>query len=398
MKPRNIVNALNDIDFDMIEEAKMKNKTAQNKWLKWGAAAACIVLILAAGALVYPKLNDSGVMIDGIERRYKEVTVTAGESAIEWPWEYKTMAEKYTHMVLDGVEYRTRAQQVSQDYLGDVLGICEADGYDTYTDKRFTEEFEVRAVKGIEGNNVVAVNMEGEFIAFLLNDNPFPATLGEFIHTYSLADTLPLDKFSEMEGYTTKGYFLVNDDDYIWQILSECADVCRISDDNWSRGDHQNYLAFSVTSDALGIYQRALCVSEDGFVWTNVMEYAYIFEIGTDAAEKIIAYAKDSSAETVSEPYHKSISGTVAEIGDGYLLIDDSVLCVDPKEGMVFWVPTDDLRIDRCVHSPYSTIAVGDLVVVEYTGTIDVKNENIVLGAFSLNEGIMTDVGILIPE
>ncbi len=397
MKPRNIVNALNDIDFDMIDEAKMKKKTAQNKWLKWGAAAACFALILAAGALIYPKLNDSGVMIDGIERRYKEVTVTAGESAIEWPWEYKTMAEKYTHMVLDGVEYRTRAQQVSQDHLGDVLGICKADGYDTYTDKRYIEEFEVHAVKGIEGNNVVAVNMEGECIVFLRNDNPFPATLGEFIHTYSLADTLPLGRFSEMEGYTTKGNFLVNDDDYIWQVLSECADAPRIPDDNWNRGD-QNYLAFTATSDALGVYKRAFYVSEDGYVWTNLMEYAYIFEIGTDAAEKIIAYAKDNSTETVSEPYHKSISGTVVEIGDGYVLIDDSVLCVDPEEGMVFTVPTDDLRIGRCVDSPHSSIAVGDLVVVEYTETIDVKNENIVLGAFSLNEGIMTDAGILIPE
>ena len=46
--------------------------------------------------------------------------------------------------------------------------------------------------------------------------------------------------------------------------------------------------------------------------------------------------SKENSTETEAEPYRKSLSGTVVEIGADYILIDDSVLCVDENDGMVF--------------------------------------------------------------
>jgi len=397
MKSKNIVDALNDIDYDMVEEAEMKPKTHKNLWLKWGSAAACFALILSVAIYVFPKLNVPGTSIDGIERRYKEGVISAGETYIEWPWEYKTLSEKYTQIVLNGVEYRTRAQTISEDLLGEILGTCKGNGYDTYTDKSYTEQFEVRAVNGIDSNHLVAVNMAGEFIVFLLNDNPFPSTLGEFISTYSLSETLPFTRYNEYEGNKNKGYYLVNDDDYIWQVLSSCADAPCVSDDNWNRSD-RNYISFTATSESLGVYKRVFYVTEDGYVKTNIMEYGYLFEIGTEAAEKIIRYVQDNSVETESEPYHKSVSGTVIEISDDYILIDDSVLCVNQDEGIVFRIPTDDLRIKRTLVAPYGTVNVGDLVMVEYTGMIDTENNNTVNGAFSINKGTLVDGGLAIPE
>ena len=53
MKKENISNALNNIDFDMIEDVyestKAKKKNTKSPWLKWGAIAACLSLVVMGG-------------------------------------------------------------------------------------------------------------------------------------------------------------------------------------------------------------------------------------------------------------------------------------------------------------------------------------------------------------
>lgn len=87
---------------------------------------------------------------------------------------------------------------------------------------------------------------------------------------------------------------------------------------------------------------------------------------------------------------------TLTEIGDRYVLIDDSVLCVNKKDGMVFKVPTDDIRIRRSIEC--TSIEVGDIVVVTFRGTIDVANGNTVEGARSIYEGTLVEGGVAVPE
>lgn len=53
MKKENISDALNNIDFDMIEDVyestKAKKKKPKSSWLKWGAIAACLCLLVMGG-------------------------------------------------------------------------------------------------------------------------------------------------------------------------------------------------------------------------------------------------------------------------------------------------------------------------------------------------------------
>ena len=55
MKKENISDALNNIDFDMIEDVyestKAKKKKPKSSWLKWGAVAACLCLLVMGGIL-----------------------------------------------------------------------------------------------------------------------------------------------------------------------------------------------------------------------------------------------------------------------------------------------------------------------------------------------------------
>lgn len=60
---------------------------------------------------------------------------------------------------------------------------------------------------------------------------------------------------------------------------------------------------------------------------TNILNYSCSYFIGKDAAEKIIEYAMNNSDEAEFSPYALTVSGTLTEIGNGYILIDDTVLC-----------------------------------------------------------------------
>lgn len=86
----------------------------------------------------------------------------------------------------------------------------------------------------------------------------------------------------------------------------------------------------------------------------------------------------------------------VTEIGDGYVLIDDTVLCKDKKDGMVFKVLTDELIIRRYLEC--TNIKVGDTVAVKFQTEIVLGEDNTVSGAISMYKGKVTDDGIAVPE
>ncbi len=177
-------------------------------------------------------------------------------------------------------------------------------------------------------------------------------------------------------------------------MLNACRSAEFIKDDGWTENGRS--LSFTATSDALGVYKGVFRVTEDGYIWTNVFDYAYLFRIGREAAERIFSYAAENGIEAEPEPYTSSLAGTLAEITDRYILVDDTILCSDEKEGMRFKIYLDDVRISR--HIEFEGIAVGDVVVVSFTGGIDAEGGNVVEGVCSLARGYLSEEGVSVPE
>ena len=98
---------------------------------------------------------------------------------------------------------------------------------------------------------------------------------------------------------------------------------------------------------------------------------------------------------TEMEPYEYRLSGTVTDIRDGYLLLDDGVLAANGK-GITFRVPTEDLIIRRWLE--FGGIGVGDLIVVSYTGGISQDGTNTVYGPTALKEAFLADGVVYVPE
>ena len=397
MKTPRISEAIGNLPEDLVNGAVTYKRTSKKKsFIKWGSIAACFMVMVMAAALIVPMfLGGDPISIGGIDRDYKGV-ISGSEGDIEFPWEYKLTYEKYYTVKYNGNEYRTRARAINESLLGEVLGTCTAQGVDSYTDKSYTETFDVRKINGVSEEKMIAVGMDNEYYVYFNDEVKCPATFGELLDAYNLSETLPLIKFSVNEGYKEKGYYQITDDEYIWQVLSECRNAeFYAENDKWSRGD-RNYLSFTATSEKLGVYKKVFYITEDGYVSTNVFNYSYVYYIGEDAANKIITHAKSNATEAEREQYEYTIAGTITEIGDGYVLIDDTVLCKDKNDGMVFKILTEDLIIRRYLEC--TDIKVGDTVAVKFQTEIVLGEDNTVGGAISMYKGKVTDSGMAVPE
>ena len=398
MKIPKMAEAMGEIDQDLVGAAAKDTKKAKRPLARWGVpVAACLCVVILAGVIVVPMLRGEEELPDmppretvsfgDLERHYKQQAIGGAETAIEWPAEYLSAMEKHSHIIWSFRNYVTSGMAVQSQNLGDKIG--------NYLG------FEVREVKGAPEKHVIALGIEGVYYAYRCQDgyDDIPATLGELFEQYNLAKVLELDRFAEHQGKDER-YYALTDDAYIIEVLASCRDAALYVPEQgkeWERSEE--YLSFTMTSDRLGVYKKAMYITKDGYLWTNVFDYAYIYDIGTEAANKIIDYAMTNSVEKPMEPYEYRLAGTLTKIEDGYAYIDDSIMCVDPDEGMVFRVSTDDLRVSRCLVEDLTGIKPGDLVVVTFRGGIDLADGNLILDARSIDEGYLSEGGgVAVPE
>ena len=391
MKTPRTANAVGHIDDDLITAAaECKKKTKHSPWLKWGSIAACFALLVIAGTAILPSLFGGD---GGTTNKYKDF-IQAGESAIIWPWEYQTVYEKYTELKFDGIEYLGRGREVSASHVGEIIGNHTVVGYDEINSgKKYTKEFEVYKLKDAAQSQFVAVKMEGKYYVFKNDKYAPPSTLGELFNLVDLPKVIELNEFSENGDGPNKNHYVLNSDDYVWEVLAGCKNADFVEDDKWSvhKRDH---LSFTVTSETLGVYRVAMYVTADGYLWTNAFSYQYLFKIGEDAAGEIIKYAKENSSEAEYKPYQNRIVGNVVEVTDEYILIDDTVLCNNPSDGTTYKVLLNDLRISRYVD--HEIIKVGSTVQITFEGGVD--EANTIDSAVSASNVKISGGDVLIPE
>ncbi len=394
MKLPRMANAVGHIDDDLVKTAA---KYKKNKWIKWASLAACFAVLLTVGAFLLPSSLGRDVVTPGENtNRYKDFTISTEDSAIVWPWEYQPVYEQYTELELDGAIYLCRGRKVSASLVCDHIGNHLLNGYDEIHDgKKYTKEFEVYTLKNVDRSQFLAVKMDDAYYVFKNNEYAPPSTLGALMQLVDFPAVIELSRFSENGDGVSNKHFQLNNDDYIWAVLADCGNAFFVEDEpgkeSFSVHD-RDYLSFTVTSETLGVYKVAMYVTADGYLWTNAFSYRYLFNIGKDAASKIIRYAKENSVETEYEPYTNFVAGTITEITNDYLLVDDSVLCTDPTDGITYKILLNDLRISRYV--AYGIIKVGDTVQITYEG--EMPTDNILSNALSVSKAIISAEDLLI--
>lgn len=400
MTEEKLISAITEIDPDILDQYFImksalteKRNPQKSTWIKWTSLVACFV-ILIVGVTVFSLLSGEDVTPGVTDDRYKGNIIQVGELGVVFPWKYMTTAEKYVYLDVSGEKFIARQREISESYIGSKIGTFKATGFDNTVDEGiYTETFEVYDIKGISSDELVAAKIEGKYYVFISDEYNPPATFGQVMENYNISEYIELNRFSFKGDDVKENYHLINDDEYVWNVLKGCADAPYYADEMAWHESKGNYISFTVTSEALGVYKRALYVTENGYVWTNVFDGAFIYDIGTEAAASIINYAKENSTETTYEPYHNAIYGKIVEITDEYVLVDDSILCKDPADGITFKVQLNDLRISRYIDC--GIIKVGETVQISFEG--EIKN-NTVDSAIAVAKIIVSGEQVLIPE
>ena len=92
----------------------------------------------------------------------------------------------------------------------------------------------------------------------------------------------------------------------------------------------------------------------------------------------------------------KLIIGTIIDITDEHILIEDSLLCKNPEDAITIKIMLEDVRIARYIE--LDVIGVGDTVQIIYDDKIIVDDIYIVDSAVSINKVFIDEKNIIIPE
>ena len=379
-----LLHAMEDVQDTFLQEAAPGQKK-KTRWPAWTAAAACLVLVV--GLLAWSLLQDAG----SLHSRYRYEAVVQSEAQLVLRWEDQALSERFTQMTMDQRKYRSRGLPIEQSLLGEKIGSCQAVGYDIYTDQTHNQTFEVYAITGIGGGEVVAVAMDANYYVFLAENEEAPATLGQLLDTYRMKETVSLLQFTDY-GSKKETHYGLESDDTIWKILEECGNAPLVNDPQFRvSGD---YLSFTVMSEALGIYKRVLYVTMDGYLKTNALDYGYVYHIGKEAAARIMGYARTYGVEMEAQPYVNFVAGTITQVGEDYILVNDGVLCWDPEDGITYKIMTDDPLFSRWMN--YYDLQVGQLVYIQYRGQMEA--DHVITGAYSIRLAIIREHHVMIPE
>lgn len=387
MKIPRIASSMEYIDDELITAAKEVKKTKPIVF-RWISVAACFLAVIIAGVIALPPLFKSAEKPTVSDPRYKNFEAYTLDSAIIWPWEYLTESEKSYKTEIDGIKYdKNSGNPLSEEYIGDKIGTCTITGYDELSDEQPTLTADAYTLKNINKTEFIAVKIADEYYPFKNAVYNPPMTLGELFRRIDISKFFKLERFSENSDGPDANHYILNDDAYIWEVLSAYKDSTFVDEnDVYWHPYERDFISFTISSDSLGIYKHSLLITDDGYLKTNAFDWGYLYYIGEEASEKIISYAMRNSAKTEYEPYHntKYVTGEVTEITETHILIDDSVLCKNAEDGITYKLPLDNIRISRYVFM--KLIKVGDMVEINYNGEIDKENENTITNAFDISD------------
>ena len=207
-------------DSERTESACTKKKI--NPLVIWGSLVAVLVILTVGCVLILSPILKKKNSTGETDERYKSCNVTANESAIVWPWEYKTVTEKFNSFEIADKVYNGKGREVSESLIDSKIGDYTVSGYDDITDENHAENCEVYSLKNVSKDKFVAIKIEGRYYVFMNGEYLPPSTLGELLDTVKLPSIIKLSHFSENGDNPNGKHYVLTDDAYIWEVLTEC--------------------------------------------------------------------------------------------------------------------------------------------------------------------------------
>lgn len=431
MNNDDILDALEQVDDTCIKNAREPKKKASRKtlWISVGTVAACLAAVLLLPRVSHlihhgpncdcpghqitptPAIGEDaplGIAYAGDFRERNNSGISSCESAWEWPWEYNFICNQYPVVEYNDITYRSRTfytgDAVSETWVGEKLADAVADARyspiftDAGTASR-TINCELFELKGVAADRFVAVKYKGheEYYVFMQDQLNPPATLGDLITSLNLPETFPLTSVSFTENGSNCYSLSESDSSALWGLFlshAECSTITTdFAEEQLSLGN--NAMTFTIKAEALGLYNRAWTLTSGGYLRTNIEDYGYYYNLGTDTVNEITDFVSSHKKDALPKQDF-SLIGEVTEITDTYIKVDDTLCMKNPTDGLEFTVELNDLRLERYVAC--GRLKVGDHVWIRHTGADSDKPTHIAT-AYELSIGRIDETGgIYVPE
>ena len=296
MNARIFSDAMSEIDSKYINEAlNYKKKANKSRWIKWGAMAAYLCLLISGASLYHA------------ENRYpvKVLSDSAGYSdeIAELPhWEDMEIYNQYNQIFVDGLEYHANWGEIPTEQIGAKIGDVVASGWDEYAEIAGKDAHRycnatVYEIQNISSQCAVAVQYDGTNIYHAaVNISYCPETLGQFIEDLDLQNNLIVnwasyDYHKPISGYASIRFECL-DTNKVWDLmLSNTAAVNEFDDLDFDLP--KEILDICVSVPILGCENISISVREDGYIITNILSTGKMFYVGEGNTKAFVDYVLD---------------------------------------------------------------------------------------------------------
>ena len=408
---------MNEIDDELIiradESTVVNNKKKFHKRIVIIVAAILAVCAVSATATALHFKNSHGdcdckgdvinvpisdvFWIDKREKNNNKAKWNLGELGVVIPWNELEHYEKYTEMSINGDKYYSRAshygEEIFANQIGKMLYESECFGYDAYGDKSYSIACSAYEIIGVDPQRFVAVKYDGYngYYPFIKDKNQATATLGELIDALSLNTNVKLNDFY----YENEHCALSNENsDTLWNIIKEYSSAPIASESLYHSSNSE--VSFAMYSNSLGAYNLSFSFTADGYLKTNIEGYGYVYDIGAEGVERIIEFVRKNRL-AILVPQTQYLVGIITEIGDDYIKVDDSIMMLNPDEGIEFTVYSN-ARNKLRAYIKMGIFKLGDAVIVEHS-YLAKENYTVINNAAKVQDCSITTGGeVIIPE
>lgn len=203
------------------------------------------------------------------------------DEAVEIPqWDEKTLSERFMEFTVNGNVYHSKCSSIAEEYVGEKLYDVVVAGYDDYADEvRYADAVAYR-ISGISAETAVSIRFRGYDTKYVyINWNYYPENLGELMDALNLTETISFHVLTPAQGESRTEF----DQSQLMNLLNNHRDLPRMEDDNF----HKPLFSISTSVERLGIRNKSMKVTEDGWLTMNIMEVGYSFYIGEETAVEL---------------------------------------------------------------------------------------------------------------
>lgn len=253
------------------------------------------------------------------------------ETAFVPHWDERSELDRFTELTYNGTLYVVSGP-TDGAYFGEALGTATTTGFDMYTDTQYKEEVSVFTIRDVLPACALGVRFADGVTAAYVNFDYMPASLGQFLNDAGLKTHLTFGKGYADYFDDENKYHSVEFDDFddaaVWELfLSETGAENNAAYEGFSH----RLCDIAVDIPALGIVNKALWVTEDGYLCTNILETGKFFFIGAEKTKAFTEYLYENVPHTDTVPFaaagDESVTAEESSAGSFGEEVVETVVC-----------------------------------------------------------------------